>query len=432
MKWTNKIAFDLFGEFTKEFPKNAKIGVKCDKAATQFIKHCNGMDMDHRTFSMKFKRLLEAKPGNKSSAANMIEWENGVFFEQPAPDEKKTRGRPSKTLADAPCLKKRRSILNEAVMCIENFANEQKLSNEEALRMVVEECNRTWHTDIGPNKCTIPDDDAVAMIYNINLSSSQYQMFRTLCLPHNVIFPTRKTIDAIKKKFHPTITSHQLKASVEMTELIDQTATSLVNMAKDSVADADLNGSFLLVGKFGVDGSGSHKIRQQLIDTSLAAEETPHLDPTKANSFVLSCYCPLELHYNDMLLWSNPVPNSNSFARPVSLTRTIEDRDVLAVELESSFSLIRNEYKSNVIFGDSSVVVNCKTECSMIDGKMVTLLQGDSGTFCHLCHASRADANNTSLIEEGFEITKDYDSCTTAWDKLCSNEITLFSIERQG
>ncbi|KAH3737907.1 hypothetical protein DPMN_044505 [Dreissena polymorpha] len=55
-----------------------------------------------------------------------------------------------------------------------------------------------------------------------------------------------------------------------MTELIDQTATSLVNMAKDSVADADLNGSFLLVGKFGVDGSGSHKIRQQLIDTSLA------------------------------------------------------------------------------------------------------------------------------------------------------------------
>ncbi|KAH3737908.1 hypothetical protein DPMN_044506 [Dreissena polymorpha] len=85
-------------------------------------------------------------------------------------------------------------------MCIENFANEQKLSNEEVLRMVVEECNQTWHTDIGPNKCTIPDDDTVAMIYNINLSSSQYQMLRTLCLPHNVIFPTRKTIDAIKKQ----------------------------------------------------------------------------------------------------------------------------------------------------------------------------------------------------------------------------------------
>ncbi|KAH3782081.1 hypothetical protein DPMN_159992 [Dreissena polymorpha] len=67
----------------------------------------------------------------------------------------KTRGQPSKTLADAPCLKKKRSILNEAVMSIENFANEQKLSNEKALRMVVEECNRTWHTARPRPSCSV-------------------------------------------------------------------------------------------------------------------------------------------------------------------------------------------------------------------------------------------------------------------------------------
>ncbi len=176
--------------------------------------------------------------------------------------------------------------------------------------MVVEECNRAWHTDIAPSKCTIPDDDAVAMMYNINLSSNQYQMLRTMCLPHNVIFPTRNTINGIKTKFYPKITSYQLKAAVEITELIDQTTTSIVYLAQNE--NTNSSDTFHLLGKFGVDGSGSHKIHRQLIYASLAAEETSHLDPTKLSSIVLSCYCPPELCCGEKLLWSNPVPNSTS------------------------------------------------------------------------------------------------------------------------
>ena len=137
--------------------------------------------------------------------------------------------------------------------------------------------------------------------------------------------------------------------------------------------------SFRLLGKFGVDGSGSHKIRQQLVDTELALTETGHLDPKKANSFLISCYVPLELSCDNAIVWTNPVPNSTAYARPVALTRAQENRDVLSVEMEPAFdSIIRQEYETCVtIDQDENLAADvvCKTECSMIDRKMVGLLQ---------------------------------------------------------
>ena len=63
---------------------------------------------------------------------------------------------------------------------------------------------------------------------------------------------------------------------------------------------------------------------------------------------------------------------------------------------------------------------------------MVSLIQGDSGAFCHLCHVSRADANDVKIIAEGFEITKNYGTCKAAWEKILASETTLKSQDRQG
>jgi hypothetical protein len=113
-----------------------KVGLKSDEAATKFIEHHSLNPLpDHRTLSMKFKRMVESKPNNKSSSEAVLKWESECFFEHvPASHEtKKQRGRPSVTLSDAPCLKKSRSILKEAVSSVEKFATEQKLTKEAAL-----------------------------------------------------------------------------------------------------------------------------------------------------------------------------------------------------------------------------------------------------------------------------------------------------------
>ena len=103
------------------------------------------------------------------------------------------------TLGDSPCLKKTRLILKDVVDCIEQFAINQHVSRENVLNMVIEECHRVWHIAQKPFKCQIPEIDATAMIYNVNLSTKQYQMIRTLCLPYGVVFPTRNSVDTIKK-----------------------------------------------------------------------------------------------------------------------------------------------------------------------------------------------------------------------------------------
>ena len=70
-------------------------------------------------------------------------------------EKKQTRGRTSLTLADFPCLKKSRSIVKKAMAPIELFADEQQESRDDTLRMVVDKCNRIWHTDIISSKSTI-------------------------------------------------------------------------------------------------------------------------------------------------------------------------------------------------------------------------------------------------------------------------------------
>ena len=147
--------------------------------------------------------------------------------------------------------------------------------------MTVEACKRAWKSPPDQAKATIPVADATALIFNVNLSTTQYQMIRTICLKHGLVFPTRNDIDTQKKLYHPMITSTQLKSCVSPGDLLDETALALIKM----VGYDNGNGkAFRLLGKFGVDGSGSHKIRQQIVDAELALSETGHLDPKRANS----------------------------------------------------------------------------------------------------------------------------------------------------
>ena len=123
------------------------------------------------------------------------------------------------------------------------------------------------------------------------------------------------------------------------------------------------------------------------------------------------------------VLWTNPVLSSTAFAHPVSLLRAAEDRCSFHWTQTFVWKIILQ-----VLLCEINVNVVCKTECSVIDGKMVPLLQGDIGAFCHLC----GDANDIALISQGFKITKDYNSCKEAWEKLVAGQIGYSSSERKS
>ena len=59
---------------------------------------------------------------------------------------------------------------------------------------------------------------------------------------------------------------------------------------------------------------------------------------------------------------------------------------------------------------------------SMVDGKMVDILQGDSGSPSHYCN-STSEGNNLINILAGFEINKSFDQCLETWGNLVSGQI---------
>lgn len=68
----------------------------------------------------------------------------------------------------------------------------------------------------------------------------------------------------------------------------------------------------------------------------------------------------------------------------------------------------------------------------MVDGKMVSILQGDSGSFCHFCTCTRREANDVINILKEFPINKAYDDMVEIWDKVEAGLIKKTSREKNG
>ena len=427
---SNEEAYKLYLEASPTLRARSK---KCQTAAVAFIARYGIDEGERKNLTLKFSRLVDSRQRCKNSLAF---WNQKVFYDlkQEIKVHPKTAGRPVTKLCDEPCIKTSRKILRDQIDHLEEFAKEQKISKMSALQMLI--CHRIWHkgTLDQSQPASIPVIDAVALINNINLSMQQYQTLRSTCLPFGINFPTRNRIDLAKGSLHPPIATCQIKSSVDMKDMLTETGQALLSQTKIVGNEAK---KFVIIGKFGCDGSGSHKVRHQRIYIEDALEETPNLNPQNVSNFLLSCYCPLEIKEigeSEVQVWKNPQPNSIAFARPVSLTRAEESREILQSELMLPFELIRNPFLKEIKNADGEIkyTMEFKTECSMVDGKMVSLIQGDSGAFCHLCTSTREEANNHLNILAGFEMNKDYNSCQTAWRKLRSGEICYSSVERQG
>ena len=65
---------------------------------------------------------------------------------------------------------------------------------------------------------------------------------------------------------------------------------------------------------------------------------------------------------------------------------------------------MEKQQRANI--NDTVVVYSVHTELSMIDGKMVDLIQGDSGSFCHYCNVTWEEANYLVCICKSFQIEK--------------------------
>ena len=249
MKWNNKEEFKLLASYTSSLAHNASRAQKCEDASTKFIGNFKIPAENDKVLVRTFGRMLESKPGSKPSQASFEKWENYLFFEfVPNKQKEKHQGRLSVTLGDSPCLKKARSILKDAISCVEQFATEQKISKETALQ------NACWQMQSNMAIiCWCCEIHQQHYSVTSTFPPTNFKWFGHCALPHNVV--------------------------------LHETASALIKLLNQDVHDGD---AYQLVGKFGVDGSGSHKIPQQLINTSIAMTETSHLDQLIHSVILLS------------------------------------------------------------------------------------------------------------------------------------------------
>ena len=100
----------------------------------------------------------------------------------------------------------------------------------------------------------------------------------------------------------------------------------------------------VLSAKTGIDCSGSHAARQQVVDQIRSRAKILHLDSDIVKNYLSTCFCPLTLskvlkNGLGMVLRENKQPNSLQLTRPISLIRTQEEREVIA----ETFSPLFNE-----------------------------------------------------------------------------------------
>ena len=146
-----------------------------------------------------------------------------------------------------------------------------------------------------------------------------------------------------------------------------------------------------------------------------------------------SFFCPLKIEdpQSGNVIWSNPVPNSVFFCRPEILLRGKETYETVSRHFKPTLERL-SDYKENNTITINNVEIIINIECSMIDGKMCSLLGGDGGAYCHYCTVRKDEANDVLRIQMGFVINRSVKEQKEIWDKLQTGEIKYNDPGRQG
>ena len=325
------------------------------------------------------------------------------------------------------------------MVTIDQHAEAQNVSNTLLLKKLISTCKNKIEFETGKRPFDMTDLQATMLLYDVNLSVRGYQELRLHLNNCGFDMPTRNDIDKFKQNLHPYIKSEPLKSSVNMIHLINETIGEIMDMTCEKDPDFQLPDNIYCYLKFGCDGSGSHNKRHQNASSD-AYDVHPLFSETDSQNYLAAFITPLlilpqpkENGIND-IIWRNEMPNSNLLTRPVVLMRAKENREIITQEIEPYFEVI-NSFKNKPIsveLNEKKVNFHYEIEASMLDGKLVGLVQGDTGAFCHYCDHTRESAHERSNICEGFEINKTWEECMDIWDKLQKGEILYDDLERHG
>ena len=147
----------------------------------------------------------------------------------------------------------------------------------------------------------------------------------------------------------------------------------------------------------GLDGSGSHRVYQQV---------TSHPD-VSTNFFYLFGFKVMNISDNhNNTLWKNSLPNSPFSIRPITILAPPENKENVSFLMKRMINKETADIEANGLD-----LINCHHASvvilrSQLDGKMAEILSGAGGASCQFCTATFKQIHDVDIVIDGFPINK--------------------------
>ena len=244
-------------------------------------------------------------------------------------------------------------------------------------------------------------DKSAFLLDILEIGKRKYSNIRKLCKPEGIIFKSYDHIAIFRSQIALTQKIkfiHKEGQNIGVThsyfELVKHTAERILQTMELNSQQYPIE--FEIAD--GLDGSGSHRIYNQLNN-----------DPNfTTKNIILYAFKPLTIKDSAKnIIWSNLIPNSPFTTRPVLLLAKSENHENVEF-LMKEFINTPTKFleKDGIELADGHCHVKISRTMYMFDGKMSKILSGAGGASCKLCTATHLQLKDPELIRSCFPINR--------------------------
>lgn len=240
-------------------------------------------------------------------------------------------------------------------------------------------------------------NEALALMVDLKLSKPKYEQLRSQNRQRNAdLLPPYYRVAEAKAECYPpkaSITLSDLGAEVELQDLLDHTIDRLLQTCEQKLF-ADLTEPKLeATYKWGMDGASGQSLYKQIFHNN---SDNCSAD---ASVFMISLL-PLEVESNDSVIWTNPLPSSTKYCRPVKFTFMKETPENSIREYKLMEDKIGKLKDTLVVCSNRNIHVAHKLYSTMVDGKMIDDLTGNKcHSTCNICSAKTSEMNHLDKLK---------------------------------
>lgn len=384
-------------------------------------------------FSVKWKEANRTKERFEQYCRNWLDGDFGIenFIEEDhsvastslASTSSAKRGRPSKPFYDLSERGKRRIIDNEVIdpkvdtvekallVARRTAYNRRELNLVKVIGYILknQESSKTMFTQLTDQRGLMSAEEAFSVIIEAGLSKSQYEVIHR---ESPLRFPPYNVIGAVKQICSPpkeSIEESSSKIRVKLQALMENTVQRITKIIDAEISEyLDSNemeyAEMVLLSCWGMDGSTGYSQYHQTLPEGCQ-------DDSDVFSSTLT---PIRMFMHDdqkRIMWYNPMPQSIRYCRPLILEFIKESKEVILatkMQVEKEMSELTPVKVELTNAKDKFILVDFDFVLSMIDGKVLTYITGNSSMQnCPICGATPNIMNDAQKLEDGFLSNED-------------------------